>query len=61
MLENELESIFSAGKVAMKSIFKEEDEGHEDNKADTVDDSTKQVGTVRTLRIFSTLEYNTNG
>ena len=26
MLENELESIFSAGKVAMKSIFKEEDE-----------------------------------
>ena len=44
MLENELESIFSAGKVAMKSIFnKEEDKDEEENRDELINDSTKMV------------------
>lgn len=39
MLENELESIFSAGKVAMKSIFKEDDSSQSENKVGILDDA----------------------
>jgi hypothetical protein len=46
MLENELESIFSAGKVAMKSIFKEEDKEEEENSTQLVNDSTKKVNLI---------------
>ena len=43
MLENELESIFSAGKVAMKSIFKEDDSSQSQNKVGTLDDAHDKV------------------
>ena len=40
MLENELESIFSAGKIAMKGIFKDE---VQDNEVNSHNDSLKKV------------------
>ena len=43
MLENELESIFSAGKVAMKSIFKEDDSSQSENKIGILDDASDKV------------------
>ena len=43
MLENELESIFSAGKVAMKSIFKEEDKEPEEKTSTLVNNIAKEV------------------
>ena len=43
MLENELESIFSAGKVAMKSIFKEDDSSQSENKVGILDDARDKV------------------
>ena len=43
MLENELESIFSAGKVAMKSIFKEEDKEQEEKTSTLVNNIAKEV------------------
>ena len=43
MLENELESIFSAGKVAMKSIFKEDDPSQSENKVGILDDARDKV------------------
>ena len=43
MLENELESIFSAGKVAMKSIFKEDDSSQSENKVGILDNAHDKV------------------
>ena len=40
MLENELESIFSAGKIAMKGIFKDEEQ---ENEVNSHNDSLKKV------------------
>ena len=43
MLENELASIFSTGKMAMKSIFKEEDKTQEKEMNKSVDSPTRKV------------------